>query len=236
MAVLCLFTNTPWPWPTPAGAASARGGVSPTRRGAVYRADFSERKIMGTPLARARGRAPQQVWLPCLRGARRMRLFLPWGRRCGQEQARRGGCRKTAASSPVAGREETSSLMLELLRLIASGFGRLKKPRCCRLRQNRRNWGKRCFMEFLELYMRVPTGADVRRAGNAQVWCCSALWLLSVISLFLLTMRAADLCTFYNRWGLRIFSSGLWWVCLSWVIAMACVSFLGTALEQGIPN
>jgi hypothetical protein len=59
---------------------------------------------MTLPLARVRGGASQEG-LASLLGAERMRLHfvvaVEWGRRCGQgNQARRGGCQKTAASSP----------------------------------------------------------------------------------------------------------------------------------------
>jgi hypothetical protein len=68
MAVLCLLSNTPWPWPTPAEAASARGGF-PTRiamEGAGGGLHKRERGRLGCLLSRARGRASQQVCLPCL--------------------------------------------------------------------------------------------------------------------------------------------------------------------------
>src|ERR1039458_1796118 len=65
------------------GVATARGGVSPTRR-ARESSDFYEGKIMGTPLAGARGGAPLSRFgcgfCSCISANQ--------GRRCGQEQAR----------------------------------------------------------------------------------------------------------------------------------------------------
>src|SRR3984885_6996033 len=83
MAVLCLFTNTPWPWPTPAGAASARGGVPHPWNGAISgveggvaqrRSAQVERGRLGCLLSRARDGVPQQAWFPCIRVKRRDRL------------------------------------------------------------------------------------------------------------------------------------------------------------------
>jgi len=76
MAVLCLFTNTPWPWPTPAEAASARGGFPIL--GAEWRGRSeaevctSEARKIRVALARARGGASQEG-LVSLLGAERMR-------------------------------------------------------------------------------------------------------------------------------------------------------------------
>ena len=58
----------------------------------------SEARKIRVPLARARGGASQEG-LVSLLGAERMRshfvVAVARGRRCGQEQARRDGCRKT---------------------------------------------------------------------------------------------------------------------------------------------
>ena len=70
MAVLCLLTNTPWPWPTPARAASARGGVSPTRNemegGRRPVCTSAARKTAGHPLRAPGAELLRKVWLPCL--------------------------------------------------------------------------------------------------------------------------------------------------------------------------
>lgn len=78
MAVLCLLTNTPWPWPTPAEAASARGGVSPTRPTGVASeaSDFRNENYGDTPCARQRRSLSGRLGFLAGRGARELLVAL----------------------------------------------------------------------------------------------------------------------------------------------------------------
>ena len=69
-----------------------------------------------------------------------------------------------------------------------------------------------------------PTKEAVARSRHGEVVGCTALWLLSVISSFLLLLRVGDLCDFYAQHSTAVFHVPLWWGSCLLVAGMSVAS------------
>jgi hypothetical protein len=94
------------------GKCKRRGSPPGTKwRAAAGRSAQAQRGRLGCLLSRARDGVPQQAFFPWLFAERMNDCICFRGRALREGTARRGECRKTAATWPAGGREETSSLL-----------------------------------------------------------------------------------------------------------------------------